>query len=55
MFCTGVPVVHLISYPFPGVWHTRYDNETALDFRTISNIAAILRVFVADYLQLKTA
>jgi len=53
--CTGVPVIHLISYPFPGVWHTKDDNETALDFAAISNIAAVLRVFVADYLQLKTA
>jgi len=52
---TGVPVVHLISYPFPGVWHTPNDTEAALDFATINNIAAILRVFVADHLQLKTA
>lgn len=51
----GVPVVHLISYPFPDVWHTQDDNETALDFTTISNIGAILRVFVADCLQLATA
>jgi len=50
----GVPVVHLISYPFPDVWHTQDDNETALDLATISNIGAILRVFVADHLQLKT-
>jgi len=51
---SGVPVVHLISYPFPDVWHTQDDNETALDFTTINNIAAILRVFVAEYLDLKT-
>jgi len=50
-----VPVVHLISYPFPDVWHTQDDNETALDLTTIGNIGAILQVFVADYLQLKTA
>jgi len=53
--CAGVPVVHLISYPFPDVWHTQDDNETALDLTTIGNIGAILQVFVADYLQLKTA
>ena len=50
-----MPVVHLISYPFPDVWHTQDDNETALDFITISNIGAIMRVFVADYLHLDTA
>jgi len=48
-------VVHLISYPFPDVWHTPDDDETALDFTTINNIAAILRVFIGDYLQLNTA
>jgi glutaminyl-peptide cyclotransferase len=45
----GVPAVHLISYPFPKVWHTKDDNETAIDYPTVENIAAILRVFVADY------
>ena len=48
-------MVHLISYPFPDVWHTQEDDENALDLATIGNVAAILRVFVADYLQLNTA
>ena len=47
--------MHLISYPFPDVWHTQDDNVAALDFTTINSIAAVLRVFVADYLQLQTA
>lgn len=51
----GVPVIHLISYPFPDVWHTPADDETALDFTTIDHVATILRVFVADYLDLQPA
>jgi glutaminyl-peptide cyclotransferase len=47
-----VPVVHLISYPFPTVWHTSADNELALHYPTINNIGKILRVFVAEYLRL---
>jgi Peptidase family M28 len=53
--CAGVPVLHLISYPFPYVWHTEADNETALDYATIDDVARILRVFVAEYLGLGVA
>jgi glutaminyl-peptide cyclotransferase len=48
----GVPVVHLISYPFPSVWHKPSDNETALHYPTIRDIGKILRVFVTEYLGL---
>ncbi|KAL8572549.1 hypothetical protein ACOMHN_040453 [Nucella lapillus] len=44
----GVPIVHLISSPFPWVWHTPFDNENALDFPRIDNLARILRIFLAD-------
>jgi len=47
-----VPVVHMISYPFPSVWHTPADNEDALSYPTINNVNKILRVFVAEYLGL---
>ena len=47
-----VPVLHLISYPFPSVWHTPADNEDALSYPTVNNINKILRVFVAEYLSL---
>ncbi|XP_025105079.1 glutaminyl-peptide cyclotransferase-like [Pomacea canaliculata] len=43
-----VPIVHLISSPFPSVWHTVYDNIRALDFTLIDNLARILRIFLAD-------
>uniref|UniRef100_A0AC34QRL1 Glutaminyl-peptide cyclotransferase n=1 Tax=Panagrolaimus sp. JU765 TaxID=591449 RepID=A0AC34QRL1_9BILA len=46
----GVPVMHLISVPFPSVWHTPADNEKALDYDTIENLNAVVRVFVARYL-----
>ena len=45
---SGVPVVHLITYPFPSVWHTPYDDLPALDFDRIDNLARILRVFLVD-------
>ncbi|KAF6025713.1 QPCT [Bugula neritina] len=48
----GVPILHLISAPFPQVWHSRYDDESALDYVTIDNLNKILRVFVAEYLHL---
>jgi len=47
-----VPVLHLISYPFPSVWHKVGDNADALDSSTVNNINKILRVFVAEYLNL---
>jgi len=48
----GVPILHVISAPFPTVWHTEQDNKDALDFNTIENLNRILRVFVASYLHL---
>lgn len=47
-----VPVLHLISYPFPQEWHKASDNEKALDYQTINNLGKILRIFVAEYLHL---
>ena len=49
----GVPILHLISSPFPRVWHTVRDNRNALDFGNIANFNKILRVFVAEYLGMK--
>jgi len=49
----GVPIMHLISVPFPSVWHTPADNESILDNDTIANLASIIRVFVAQYLGIR--
>ncbi|KAM0753723.1 hypothetical protein T439DRAFT_310525 [Meredithblackwellia eburnea MCA 4105] len=48
----GVPVVHLITLPFPSVWHTIGDDVTALDLPTIKAWAMIVRLTVAEYLGL---
>lgn len=48
----GVPILHLISYPFPSVWHKVTDNELALNYTTIDRMAKILRVFVVEYLHI---
>ena len=49
----GVPILHLISSPFPKVWHTVRDNRNALDFGKIANFNKILRIFVAEYLEIR--
>ncbi|GAA5825448.1 hypothetical protein JCM3770_000811 [Rhodotorula araucariae] len=48
----GVPVVHLISVPFPKVWHTIKDDASALDLATMKAWSLILRLTVAEYLGL---
>nr|CAD7577175.1 unnamed protein product [Timema californicum] len=48
-----VPVLHLIPYPFPSVWHKQSDNLNAIDFTTCENLNKIFRVFVAEYLHLR--
>ncbi|GAA5980885.1 hypothetical protein JCM5350_003741 [Sporobolomyces pararoseus] len=48
----GVPIVHLISVPFPKVWHTLEDDSSTLDLDTIKAWALIIRLTVAEYLGL---
>lgn len=48
----GVPIVHIIPTPFPDFWHTIRDNETAIVPEVLNDFAVILRVFVAEYLEL---
>ncbi|XP_074060068.1 glutaminyl-peptide cyclotransferase [Macrotis lagotis] len=48
----GVPILHLIPFPFPEVWHTMDDNEENLDKSTIDNLNKIIQVFVSEYLHL---
>ncbi|KAF8267886.1 glutaminyl-peptide cyclotransferase-like protein [Lactarius quietus] len=49
----GVSVLHVISEPFPRVWHTLADDATALDLPTLRAWNIILRVFFAEYLGLR--
>lgn len=48
----GVPVLHLISTPFPTFWHTFEDTEENMHRPTVLNLTKILAVFVAEYLGL---
>lgn len=48
----GVPILHLISTPFPWVWHTMDDTVENLHPPTIENLVKIVTIFVAEYLGL---
>lgn len=48
----GVPILHLISTPFPKVWHKASDNARAIDYARTENVSKVLRAFVAEYLNL---
>ncbi|KAH8826924.1 glutaminyl-peptide cyclotransferase-like protein [Flagelloscypha sp. PMI_526] len=49
----GVSVLHVISQPFPRVWHTLQDDASALDIPTMRRWNLILRLFFAEYLKLR--
>ncbi|CAG8718671.1 9462_t:CDS:2, partial [Racocetra persica] len=46
----GVKILHVIAYPFPGVWHTPNDNINAIDNEVVYNLNTIFRIFAAEYL-----
>ena len=48
----GVPIVHLISLPFPSVWHTDADTVANVDRDVFTDLNKIMRVFVAEYFAL---
>lgn len=45
----NVPVLCLLAYPFPRVWHTIDDNYKAIDFDRTRRILQVLENFVTDY------
>ncbi|CAK5277295.1 unnamed protein product [Mycena citricolor] len=49
----GVDVLHLISSPFPNVWHTVRDDASALHLPTLRRWNIMMRVFFAEYLNLR--
>ncbi|BFZ07457.1 hypothetical protein BsWGS_10496 [Bradybaena similaris] len=49
----GVDIVHLISAPFPSVWHAFTDDWEHLDFAMIDDFSRVFRVFVSSLMQLK--
>lgn len=46
----GVPVLHIITTPFPQFWHTLDDTEENMHRPTVENLTKILAVFLAEYL-----
>ncbi|XP_053329971.1 glutaminyl-peptide cyclotransferase-like protein [Spea bombifrons] len=48
----GVPALHVISTPFPAVWHTHDDTEENLHRPTIINLCKILVAFLSETLSL---
>lgn len=48
----GVPILHLISTPFPPNWHQIGDNGRNLHYSTIRNLMRILLVFLKEQLKL---
>ncbi|XP_018430968.1 PREDICTED: glutaminyl-peptide cyclotransferase-like protein [Nanorana parkeri] len=48
----GVPVLHVISTPFPDVWHTYDDTEENLHRPTVTNLCRILAAFLGETLAL---
>ncbi|GFN97063.1 glutaminyl-peptide cyclotransferase-like [Plakobranchus ocellatus] len=49
----GVDILHLISTPFPSVWHKSSDDWDHLDFNLIDNFSRIFRVFLSNLLHLR--
>ncbi|ORY82798.1 hypothetical protein LY90DRAFT_697437 [Neocallimastix californiae] len=48
----NVPILHIIPYPFPKVWHTEADNANALDENTIKDLSLVFKLFVVQQLHL---
>ncbi|XP_004525175.1 glutaminyl-peptide cyclotransferase [Ceratitis capitata] len=46
----NVPILHLITTPFPPQWHTPNDNAENLHWPSIRNFNKIFRTFVYEYL-----
>ncbi|CAH7686205.1 glutaminyl-peptide cyclotransferase [Phakopsora pachyrhizi] len=49
----GVPILHLISSPFPTVWHQNSDDRTALDLRVLREWSMLGQIAMIEYLQLE--
>ena len=46
-------VLHVISDPFPDTWHTMEDNIENLDMEAIIRVNRLIRLFVAEFLNLE--
>jgi glutaminyl-peptide cyclotransferase len=48
----GVPVLHMITTPFPSFMHTLEDTAEHIHSQTIENLTKVLVVFLAEYIGL---
>lgn len=48
-FQRNVPILHLIPYPFPAVWHNIQDDRAHLNQNDIDDLALIFRVWLLEY------
>jgi hypothetical protein len=48
----GVPILHLISVPFPSVWHNVADDVAHLDRNVMDDLMVVFRAFAASILNL---
>lgn len=51
----NVPILHIITLPFPKNWHLITDNGDNIDFKTVHRLMKIFTVFTAEYLHLDPA
>ncbi|PGH14694.1 hypothetical protein AJ79_02860 [Helicocarpus griseus UAMH5409] len=49
----GVEILHLITSPFPKVWHDITDDAEHLDLDTVEDWSTLLTAFVAEWLELE--
>lgn len=49
----GVEILHLITNPFPRVWHTMDDDGAHLDIPTVEDWAKIVTAFTAEWMELE--
>lgn len=45
----NVPILLLLSTPFPAVWHTEYDNYEAIDWQKTQTTYNVIEEFVENY------
>jgi len=49
----NVPILHLIAYPFPSVWHSASDTYKNVDWKSVEDITKVLTVYMARLLDVK--
>jgi len=48
----NIPILHIIPYPFPDVWHKVSDDASALDEDTIKDLALIFKLFIVKQFEI---